>query len=143
MLRARNSNTMGFRSKNKSFVIGFVDDNLASIAARHVGYDSKMFMREVAFQDIRQEMNELEPDMQNVPIQKLLMDTNCKLVVEKKIKPGKLKKQVTQSEEFLMYPVTKNIGVVIAESIAEETAQHLIFDIHVIAPTFTPEMFEP
>lgn len=142
LLRAKNNNLMGFRSKGKSFVVGFKTKKTAQIAARNVSYDSKIFMRDVEFEDIKTTMDLLDPEMKEVPIKKLLVDTNAKLYIEKTQKPEKLVEQHTSSDEFLMYPISKNVGVVIVEALISETAQQLIFEMHVIAPTFSPDMFD-
>lgn len=142
LLRAKNNNSVGFRSREKSYVIGFRTKELATTAIKHVAYDSQISMRDVSFMNIKTDMERLDPNMTTVPITKLMMDTDAKLVIEKKQRAGKLVTVMTPSDEFLMYPITKNIGVVIVNSLVNETKEHLVYNMHVIAPSFTPQMFE-
>lgn len=69
------------------------------------------------------------------------VDTDVKLLIEKK-EPEAFFYQYIDTDEFMMYPFTKNIGVVFVDKYIRETKNHLILNAHVIAPTFTPELFE-
>jgi hypothetical protein len=110
--------------------------------AKMISPDSKMHMRGVTFTDVGKEMQQMFPkDMIVVPDMKIMVDINATLIIEK-TEGEKLIDYPIKTDELMMYPFTKNIGVVFANELIDMTETHLAYDIHVIAPSFATELFE-
>lgn len=134
LLRASSKNIAGFRRKGKTFVIGICDKALVKKCASHISVESNMFLRELSLMDVKQ-------DLQGLSIQSVMLDTDAKLVISKK-EPETFFYQTIDTEEILMYPFQKNIGIVLVDKLTQETSKELVLNAHVIAPTFSPQHFE-
>jgi hypothetical protein len=93
-----------------------------------------MFLRELSLTDVKQ-------DLLGISSQSVMVDTDAKLVITKKV-PEPFFYQTVNTEEFMMYPFKKNIGIVLVDDLTRETNKELVLNAHVIAPTFSPEQFE-
>lgn len=134
LLRAQSNNYAGFRRKGKTFVIGVSNKSLVKKCASHISTESSMFLRELSLTDVK-------PDLLGLSMQSVMIDTDAKLVIAKK-DPEPFFFQTMNTDEFLMYPFKKNIGIVIVDDLTRETNKELVLNAHVIAPTFSPEHFE-
>lgn len=141
LMRGVNDNYVGFRRQGKTFIIGVPNKNIIKKCSEHISTSSKMFLKEVEFTDVKQDINEYLPGFEDLSCDKVMLDTDVKLFIEKK-EPDALFYQSINTDEFMMYPFTKNIGVVFIDKYVRETNKYLILNAHVIAPTFTPELFE-
>jgi len=134
LLRAQSNNIVGFRRKGKTFVIGVCNKALVKKCASHISPESGMFLRELSLTDVKQ-------DLLGISSQSVMVDTDAKLVITKKV-PEPFFYQTVNTEEFMMYPFKKNIGIVLVDDLTRETNKELVLNAHVIAPTFSPEQFE-
>jgi len=141
LMRAVNNNYVGFRRQSQTFIIGVPNKEIIKKCSEHISTSSKMFMKELAFTNVKNDINEILPEFKELSCDKVMLDTDVKLIIEKK-EPEPFFYQYIDTDEFMMYPFTKNIGVVFVDKYVRETNKHLILNANVIAPTFTPELFE-
>lgn len=134
VLRALNDNIVGFRRKGKTFVIGVCRKDLVRKCANHISVDSNMFLRELSLTNV-------QPNMNGIVLQSVMIDTNAKLIINKR-EPERFFYQAMDTDELIMYPFTKNIGVVLVDELTRETKNELVLNAHVIVPTFSPTHFE-
>jgi hypothetical protein len=135
-------NVMGFRFQEKSYIIGFAHKQMLSKASMHISPVSTMKLRNIGFQNVRPEMNAVYPEyMETVPDADVLIDTDASLVIEKQ-EGTPLITEMLDTQEFLMYPFVKNIGVVYANNLLRETKRFLVYDICAIAPAYATYLFE-
>jgi hypothetical protein len=135
LMRAVNNNYVGFRRQGNTFIIAVPNKDIIQKCSKHISTSSKMFLKEVFFTNVKQDISE------ELSCNKVLMDTDVKLIIEKQ-DPEPLFYQYIDTDEFMMYPFTKNIGVVFIDKYVRETNKHIVLNAHVIAPAFTPELFE-
>lgn len=147
MLKNSHNNYVGFQSHGSSFLVGFTNKGLATHAAQQIRPSSRFFMKDVALTNVRNLMDNWYPnEMKGVPDIKVLIDSDARLVIQKQTwtdPPEEITRYVIPTDEFIMYPFTKNIGVVLADDLVSESPRRIIYNIHVIAPAFCPELFEP
>lgn len=141
LMRAVNNNYVGFRRQGQTFIIGVPNKDIIQKCSQHISTSSKILLKEVAFTNVRQDINDIFPGFEELSCDKVMLDINVKVLVEKQ-EPEPFFYEHIDTDDFMMYPFTKNIGVVFVESYVRETKKHLILNAHVIAPTFTPELFE-
>ncbi len=141
LMRSMNNNYVGFRRQGKTFIIGVPNRELIKKCSQHISTSSKMFMKEVAFTNVKADINEVLPGFEDLTCEKVMLDTDVKLLIEKQ-EPEPFFYQQIDTEDFMLYPFTKNIGVVFIDRFLRETNKHLVLNTHVIAPAFTPELFE-
>jgi hypothetical protein len=141
LMRALNNNYVGFRRQGHTFILGVPNKDIIKKCSQHISTSSKMFLKELAFTNVKQDINTYLPGFEELSCDKVMLDTDVKLLIEKK-EPEAFFYQYIDTDEFMMYPFTKNIGVVFIDKYVRETNKHLILNAHVIAPTFTPELFE-
>lgn len=141
LMRSLNNNHVGFRRQGKTFIIGVPNKDIIKKCSQHISTSSKMFLKEITFTNVKQDINEILPGFEELSCDNVMLDTDVKLLIEKK-EPEPLFYQHIDTEEFMMYPFTKNIGVVFIDKYIRETNKHLVLNAHVIAPAFTPELFE-
>lgn len=141
LMRAVNNNYVGFRRQGKTFIIGVTNKDIIKKCSQHISPSSKMFLKEVAFINVKQLINDTLPEFEELSCDKIMMDSDVKLLVEKQ-EPEPLFYQYIDTDEFMMYPFTKNIGVVFIDRYVRETNKHIVLNAHVIAPAYTPELFE-
>lgn len=134
LLRAQTNNIVGFRRKGKTFVIGLCNKALVKKCASHISPKSVMSLRELSLTDVKQ-------DLLGLSSESVMIDTDAKLVVTK-TDPETFFYQTMNTDEFIMYPFKKNIGIVLVDNLAQETNKELVLNAHVIAPTFSAEHFE-
>lgn len=134
LLRAQSNNIVGFRRKGKTFVIGVCNKALVKKCASHISTESNMFLRELSLTDVK-------PDLLGLSSESVMVDADAKLVISKK-EPEQFFYQTVSTEEFLMYPFKKNIGIVLVDDLTRETTKELVLNAHIVAPTFSPEHFE-
>jgi hypothetical protein len=119
-------------------------------ASQMITHDSRMFMRELTLTNAREHMDVMfAKEMEDVPDVKILLDTHAKLIVQKGQKgragnatQDRLTPFQIDTEELMLYPFTKNIGVVFANELVKQTQKQLVYDIHVIAPSYSTQLFE-
>ena len=141
LLRADNNNYVGFRRRGQTFIVGLPNKELVKKCSQHISISSKILMKEVAFTNVKNDMIEVLPEFHEMSCDKVMMDTDVKLLIEKK-EPEPFFYQSIDSDEFMMYPFTKNIGVLFVDQLVRETKTHLVLNAHVIAPTFSTDLFE-
>lgn len=141
LMRALNNNYVGFRRQGKTFILGVPNKEIIKKCSQHISTSSKMFLKELAFTNVKHDILEYLPGFEDLSCDKVMLDTDVKLLIEKK-EPEAFFYQYVDTEKFMMYPFTKNIGVVFIDKYIRETDKYLILNAHVIAPTFTPELFE-
>lgn len=141
LMRALNNNYVGFRRQGQTFILGVPSKDIIKKCSQHISTSSKMFLKELAFTNVKQDINEYLPGFEELSCDKVMLDTDVKLLIEKK-EPEAFFYQYIDTDEFMMYPFTKNIGVVFIDKYIRETNKHLILNANVIAPTYTPELFE-
>lgn len=146
LLKSEGNRVCGFRRQDSSYIIGFVKRSLLDEAAQLITPESNMFMRDLTLTNARQHMETMYAnEMKDVPDMKILLDTHAKLIVQKRGSPksGAISQiDMVDTEELMMYPFTKNIGVVFANELVRQTQKQLVYDIHVIAPSFSTDLFE-
>lgn len=135
LLRAESNNVVGFQRRGKTFVVAVTNKALVKKCASHISVKSQMFLKELSLTDV-------QPELNGTIMQAVMIDTDAKLVIEKK-DPEPFFYQTKDTNDVLMYPFKKNIGIVLVDDLTRETTKHLVLNAHVIAPTFSPEMFEP
>lgn len=159
LLKTKHNNFVGFQSRDSSFVVGFLNKGLANHASHTIKSSSRFHMRNVALTNVRNLMESMFPEeMSDVPEIKVMIDSDARLIVQKEgwrmsddasdasehqVSEDILTKCRIPTDEFIMYPFTKNIGVVMADGLISETPKRIIYNIHVIAPAFCVELFEP
>jgi hypothetical protein len=142
IMRNPEMNVVGFRFREKSYVIGFGNKQMVKKASKHISNTSSMKLRNIGFQNVRPHMDAVYPEyMASVPNADVLIDAEASLIIEKQ-EASLLKDEFLDTQEFLMYPFTKNIGVVYANNLLRETQRFLVYDVCVIAPAYAPELFE-
>lgn len=141
LMRAVNNNYVGFRRQGKTFIIGVPNKEIIKKCSQHISTSSKIFLKEVAFMNVKELINDTFPDFEELSCDRVMMDTDVKLLVEKQ-DPEPLFYQYIDTDEFMMYPFTKNIGVVFVDKYVRETNKHIVLNAHVIAPAYTPQLFE-
>jgi hypothetical protein len=141
LLRACSNNIVGFRRKGNTFVIGFPNKKIVKKCSSHISSKSNMFLKELSLSNVKSDMDAVIQGFDEMTFNEVFLDTDAKLFIEKK-EPEPFFYQTMNTDDLLMYPFTKNIGVVYIDKLFRETKTHLIMNAHVIAPTFSPEMFE-
>ena len=141
LMRAVNNNYVGFRRQGKTFIIGVPNKEIIKKCSQHISTTSKIILKDVAFTNVKQDINDILPGFEELSCDNVMLDINVKVLVEKK-DPEPFFYQHIDTDEFMMYPFTKNIGVVFIDKYERETNKHLVLNAHVIAPAFTPELFE-
>jgi hypothetical protein len=138
--------TVGLRSQEKSYIIGFSVLNGLDHFEHTRGYistDSKMKLRNVHFENVIEELNFYRANLSSdMNIDKVMMATNAKLFIEKGVKDTDLYLQSLNMEEYLLYPFTKNMGIIITNDLETITENNIVFDVHIIAQTFTTSTFD-
>ena len=84
MLRATSNNIVGFRRKGNTFVLGITNRELVKKCAKHTSCTSKMFLKELSLTNVKQDMDEFLPGFDELSFSKVLLDTDVKLLIEKK-----------------------------------------------------------
>lgn len=142
VMRNLDMNVVGFRYQEKSYIIGFAQKRMLYKASKHISPTSTMKLRNIGLQNVRPQMNAVYPEyMESVPDADVLIDTDANLVIEKQ-EAAPLKTKMLDTQEFLMYPFTKNIGIVYANNLLRETKRFLVYDVCVIAPAYATDLFE-
>jgi hypothetical protein len=142
IMRNPDMNVMGFRYLEKSYIIGFAHKQMLKKASTHISPMSTMKFHNLGFQNVRPQMNAEYPEyMETVPDADVLIDTDANLVIEKQ-EATPLITEMLDTQEFLMYPFTKNIGIVYANNLLRETKRSLVYDVCVIAPAYATDLFE-
>jgi hypothetical protein len=141
LMRAVNNNYVGFRRQGKTFIIAVPNKDIINKCSQHISTSSKIFLKEVTLMNVKDEITNIFPEFEELSCNKVMMDTDVKLLIEKQ-EPEPFFYQYIDTDEFMMYPFTKNIGVVFIDKYVRETNKHIVLNAHVIAPAFTPELFE-
>ena len=141
-MRNPEMNVVGFRFQEKSYIIGFAHKRMLNKASKHISTVSTMKLRNIGFQNVRPQMNAVYPEyMETVPDADILIDTDSNLVIEKQ-ESTPLMTEMLDTQEFLMYPFVKNIGIVYANNLLRETKRFLVYDVCAIAPAYATDLFE-
>lgn len=142
IMQSVDTNVVGFRFRDKSYIIGFARKQMLNKASKYISPTSIMKLRNIGFQNVRPQMNAVYPEyMETVPDADIFVDTDANLVIEKQEAPL-LTTKILDTQDFLMYPFTKNIGIVYANKLARETKRFLVYEVCVIAPAYATDLFE-
>lgn len=141
------SSTVGLRHQGRSYVIGFTSTpqsgNHAKIVHDYLKADTSLRLRNVHLTNIIKDLEIIVPDLATaIETDKVMLATNAMLLIEKGHKNDKFHNQQISMEEFMLYPFSKNIGVVITNDITDIANNHIVFDVHIIAPAFSTALFE-
>lgn len=140
-MRATNNNYVGFRRQGSTYIVGLPTKEIIQKCSKHISLSSKMFMKEIELTNVKDDINTYLPGFKDLSFDKVLLDTDVKLFIEKQ-EPEPFFYHSMDTDQLMMYPFTKNIGVVFVDKYIKETQKYIILNAHVIAPTFSPEMFE-
>jgi hypothetical protein len=150
------SSSVGLRYQGHSYVVGFskiqkIDH--AQIVGQFMRSDTRLRLRNVHLTNIIKDMQMLQPDLADtIDIDKVMMASNAMLIIEKgqgqgqgekqDVKNNKFSNQTIGIDEFMLYPFLKNIGVLITNDVTDIGENHIVFDVHMIAPAFSTTLFD-
>lgn len=146
------SSSVGLRYQGHSYVVGFskiqkIDH--AQVVGQFMRSDTRLRLRNVHLTNIIKDMEMLQPDLADtIDIDKVMMASNAMLIIEKgqgqkqDVKNNKFSNHTIGIDEFMLYPFLKNIGVLITNDVTDIGDNHIVFDVHMIAPAFSTALFD-
>lgn len=142
----RNKNTMlGCKYNSRSYVIGFQNNFHGEMVRRIVddsSTDNIMLMRYL-IEDISQDVNYgLRKFGMNKSVENITIDVMATLIIPKsKRKDMNLEIEKIDIGDFMMFPLAKQIGVIIPMDILEDSEKSIVFQSQVVDPIDDVELF--
>lgn len=145
LLRTKD-NLLGLRHTNQSYVIGFLYKCHATEVRKYVSLSSPMKLTNYVTSNKAPIMNDMlhGRGLLNITLDNVNICENAHLTISKKIninKTGCVPQEVTFSE-FIMYPFTKNIGIILPQELLDENKTEFVFEAQVVEPSLNINLFQ-
>lgn len=128
------------KNKSRTFVVGFADEELAARARLYVHEGGPMALKNYRPVNIQKYLPGHSAVKSMGP---LYGDVGALLVVDKtiNINKGPCLVHPIPLDEFLMYPLSRHLGILVAKAVAQETAEHISFVGEAIESSNNVELF--
>ncbi len=137
------NNFMNLQNNNKTYLIAFPKKFHATIVKNQINIDSKIYFTNRTYINVKDDVNYgLIP--YDVPKIKndILIDDNAFLHISKSLEYNtNFIIDKYDLSDILLYPFTKNIGIVLPMDIQKDDNHEFIFDALVVEPIFDTELF--
>jgi hypothetical protein len=145
---------LGFRHRNRSYIIGFPKESHAKYMARHLTKEniSRIYLLQHHIVDVTEDINAglRAMDMSSVSVEgNVTIDLQSSLVLPKSKGHhhndnliDDISLDEFSFEDFLLLPFTRSVGITIPMSISDDTNTRLVFESQVIDPCEEPRMFK-
>jgi len=144
LVRTKN-NILNIRHHNQNLLIGFSLKCHAVEVRKYVHLNSSMKLSNYVTTDRATEMNDMlhNRGIFNVNITSMNISENAHLTISKKININKTNCNIEQIplSEFIMYPFSKNLGIVIAHDLINENKNEFIFESQIVEASNNTDMF--
>lgn len=139
------SNILSIRHSNQSLLIGFTHKCHAVEVRKYVHLHSSIKLSNYIPIDRAQEMTDMLYDkgIFNVNIPSMNISEDAHLTISKKININKTGCDIEQIpfSEFIMYPFSKNLGIILAHDLINENKNEFIFDSQIVEASNNTDMF--
>jgi hypothetical protein len=139
----RGNKTVGLMHKNHHFVIGFKSVTHARQVQYHLHPDPTLTLVRGDEIDLRSHL-----EKKGIKQMSLIIDTKATLFLPKfkgtstdPMNDGGYHLNNILYNDFVTYPVTKMVGIIMPYDLVEETAEEFMFRSHLIEPSFNSKLF--
>lgn len=136
--------TLGFRYKQKPYMVGFVRASDVTLVSRKITFNSDVRLVEYDARDITRDVRSgLESLGIHTQTSEIFVDDQALLRIEKR-DSLQFDWMIEQEDlqEFLSYPFSHATGIVIATQMVEENDAHLMFRAEVVEPSYERNLFQ-
>jgi hypothetical protein len=145
LLRSQNYN-LSLRHVNHSFIIGFLNKQHVQQVRKVVHLNTDIELTSYITTNQAKLINDmmLLRGLPNPKIDNINICDDARISISKKININKLpcSIEVVPFGEFVMYPFSKNLGIVLIEDLVDENQDRFLFQAQVAEPSFNPSMFQ-
>lgn len=137
------NNFFNLQNNNKTYIIAFPKKFHATIVKNQINIDSNTYFTNRKYENIKDDVNN---GLINYGVSQIkndiLIDDNAFLHISKNLVVDKnLIIENYELSDILLYPFTKNIGVILPMDIKKDDENEFIFDSLVVEPIFDTQLF--
>lgn len=127
----------------KKYVVGTHSRAIAEGIQKKLGHEGSLYLCRKSVYDVTQDVNEgLRSIGLDVNVQKITVDTHAELTIVDKNTDGiNYNLNLVEPEEFLLYPIHKNIGIVMPYDLIKDNGYIVTYLTNVIDPCDDFESF--
>lgn len=128
---------------HKKYVIGTHSRDIANIIRRKLGHEGDLYLGRKNIYDVTHDVNQgLRSIGLDVNVQKVTIDTHAELtIINKETEGVDYNITLIEPEEFLLYPIQKNIGIVMPYDLIKENGFIVTYMTNVVDPCDDFESF--
>lgn len=143
LIKNNKNNFFNLQNKNTTYIIAFPKKFHADIVKNQINMETKTYFSKRKYENIKDDINlGLIPYGVNKITNDILVDDNAFLHITKNsINDTTLLLEKTELTDILLYPFTKNIGIILPMEIQEDNENEIIFDSLVVEPIFDIKIF--
>ena len=123
---------------NRSYMVGFSKPHLANLTRSKLGPVDSLYLQRKYIYDVTDEVNAglKLMNITDIRVNKITMDTHAELTLYKATKGlcNDYDIEKVSTEDFLMYPIEKNIGIVMPYDYIEENSEVMKMTSNVVDP---------
>lgn len=145
LLRSKNYN-VSLRHVDQSFIIGFLKKEHVNEVRKFAHLNTEIELTSYITTNQATTINNMMVmrGLPNPKIDNINICDDARISVSKKININKeaCSVEIVPFSEFIMYPFTKNLGIVLIEELMDENQERFLFQAQVAEPSYNPSMFQ-
>lgn len=127
----------------KKYVIGTHRRDIADVIRKKMGHEGDLYLGRKNVYDVTHDVNQgLQSIGLDVNVQKVTIDTHAELTIVNKETEGiSYNIDLIEPEDFLLYPIHKNIGIVMPYDLIKDNGYILTYLTNIVDPCDDYESF--